>query len=416
MGEKEKEKRQEPISLLKLVTLGVSSSVLVVGGLFLLFAAYEAEAWLFWTAEERLDPDTLFGVGRNAVTLAAALGVGVTLFFSYRKQQTAEGAQALAVQAQNMALESQRLATETLQLSLDKHELERVSELRNRYARSAEQLANEKHAIQLAGIHSLASLADDWISMGNEDDQQVCIALLASYISGGKYDSDNPDQTPENVAVEVMSSRLQRDLLHSHKSWSSKIIRLNGAPMMGWTDVTITGGKHTFMGCHWLSIAPRSFTLEGGKLRIYGNLSHRTYPASIMGRFTGGSAGLTVAANSPNVTRFFKSKFDGSAVTLRALSDSSVSVVFSECEFISGRVTISRPDKFMRITFNSCRFVSHEMLRFAGSFDPANIALEDCTFRDTAGERPYSTEEFIAHLSQIRTVSKRSKGQGVHEL
>lgn len=381
MGEKENQK-QEPISLLKLVTIGVSSSVLVVGGLFLLFAAYESQSWFFWTAEEHLAPDTLFGVGRNAVTLAAALGVGVTLFFSYRKQQTAEHAQELAIKAQNMALESQRLATETLQLSLDKHELERISELRNRYARSAEQLANEKDAVQLAGIHSLASLADDWARIGNEDEQQVCISLLCSYIGHSRPPQEKPVDVSIVAAIDIVLSRLTLKAQSSDRFWGERRVAvMNGILQTLPRDMRITGGEITFKTYTPPHPTFERFEIDSGSLNYIG-LGETSIPAFDDCQFKGGSVQLrSDSSMEQDNFFFFNCGFTGSAVLIYTEREQRSSIVFDECHFSDGKVWITLGPLITHVAFIRCTFTSPEVIRIHSSRrDEVKLVLRDCKF------------------------------------
>lgn len=399
-------KEKSPIGLFWLLVIGVVSSIAVVGVLFMLFAAYETQTWLFWQSPTRLDQDTLFGVGRNAVTLAAALGVGVTLFFSYRKQQTAERGQDLAVKAQNMAIDSQRLATETLRLSLEKHELERISELRNRYARSAEQLASDKDAIQLAGVHSLASLADDWARIGNRDDQQVCISLLCSFVSGSTP-LDSSEGTPKNTACQVIFSRLQSDVIKTPKSWADSTLTFIRAPLATVPSPVFTGGKHTFTHSHWRSTT-QSLTVEGGLLRIEGDLSDQTFPRAIAADFRGGRVILFAKSQSPARIRFYRPKFTGTRLIINMDSESEkFAVSFQAAEFISGSIKFQHENKAPIVVFHSCTFTSAHIFVLDGQFSVDNFRLLNCKFADAGGEHPYSSEEFIQN-------AKASRGARTH--
>lgn len=400
-----KNKQKSPIGLFRLLIIGVISSIAVVGLLFMLFAAYETQTWIFWQAPTRLDQDTLFGVGRNAVTLAAALGVGVTLFFSYRKQQTAERAQELAVRAQSMALESQDLATRTLQLSLDKHDLDRVSELRNRYARSAEQLANEKEAIQMAGVHSLAALSDDWIEIQNEDERQVCVSLLCSYTSNGFDESSTSNanrNTPRTNAADVILSRLSPELSNTPRSWSDSSIKLRSA-VLGRLDVTFGNGTFIFDACQWSSLTAGPFSLEGGRLNIAGNPAEKTFPRFVTGEFTSGLAEFSLHTERYTSLDFRGSRFLGSRVRIRLRSNSRSRLTFTDCEFEAGHVTISCPNYPSKVIFRGCRFLSTRMLRIIGPFSESDIELIDCIISDDSGDNPFNTDDFLAATKLIRT-------------
>ncbi|MEI2279583.1 hypothetical protein OHC50_19170 [Paenarthrobacter ilicis] len=195
---------------------GFLASLVIVGCLFWGFMAYEvAELWPFNSAT-RLSQDKLFEVLRNAVTTAAALGVGITLFFSYRRQQTAERSQELAVEAQLTAANAQQVAADALQLSTQQHELDQnrrldalAADLRARYSKAAEQLASEQLAIKIAGIYSLAALADDWAEHGDLDQRQICIDLLCSpFRSYGSAQDGKNAEVLEQLTFGTIRDRL----------------------------------------------------------------------------------------------------------------------------------------------------------------------------------------------------------------
>lgn len=402
MGEKEKEHKQKPISLLKLVTLGVTSSILVVGGLFLLFAAYESQTWLFWTAKERLDPDTLFGVGRNAVTLAAALGVGVTLFFSYRKQQTSEKAQELASQAQENAVKA-------LQLSLEKHDLETVSEMRNRYSRSAEQLASDKASIQFAGLYSLVALADDWAARRNTDEQQVCISLIGSHTrSVGPSSSADQRMTASRASV-VLMSRLKSELLGTLRSWSDRDIDLFGVQLGFNLDrVTISGGNTYLHNCHFSTIQGiRGLNLTGGSLQVRSSDDETSLPQMMMCHLDKGYLSLSKETStskvSISITRTF---FSGTKAHIFLNSDLIAEVMFDECTFEAGRLDIFANSPVARFIFIKCIFTSPDVVAIYESLPTNNqFDFTGSTFSGDASGMADDPRQAITRTRPVRSPS-----------
>ena len=388
------------MSLPAVFASGIAFSALLVGVCFFLFAWQAADRKRWWLAN--LDQEAYFSVTRNAVTLAAALGVGVTLFFSYRKQQTAEKAQDLAVEAQKMALASQQLATETLKLSLEKHELERTSELRNRYARSAEQLASPQPAIQQAGIHSLVSLADDWQKVGNEDDQQVCIALLCAYVSGAAEQLDSltdSRRSPQAAATEAILSRLSPDVALTAKSWSGKTLSLHSAPILAAGDIAVNGGQQVYDHCQWAFGA--SLTVDSGRLRIKGNVSEETFPSNIGGQFRGGRATLFVEDDSSGQLVLQKASFLGSTVSLFLMTRSEFRITFRSCMFTSGRLALRT--RISMIVFEKCIFTPEQVVIIYGRLSSSHVKLINCEFLSDDGRKsPYSTEDFIKSVARNR--------------
>jgi len=95
-----------------------------------------------------------------ALTTLATAAVPALLLAGHR-QRTLEA-------ATRTAAEEQRLATE-------RH-------LRDRYTACAGQLGHDNPAVRLAGGYALAALADDWHTLGNDTERQVCIDLLCAYL------------------------------------------------------------------------------------------------------------------------------------------------------------------------------------------------------------------------------------------
>lgn len=375
-------KERQPLRLLWVFVLGFLFSLGVVAGFFWLFAAQAAGQWAFWDLDPRLSQDVLFAVSRNAVTLAAALGVGVTLFFSFRKQQTAEKAQAVAVAAQEIATKSQELATRTLELSLNRHERETVSELRIRYARAAEQLASDKPAIQLAGIHSLTALSDDWANLGNHIEQQVCISLLCSYTNAPSLWSDDPSHPPERTAVGIILSRMNPDVAEPQQNWTSKEIVFRGADLSdGMDNVTINEGHMSIKGSRWRpyrSVA--GFDMAGGTLGIQGNIGDGTFPRTINANFLNGvSIFIPGAGSREDSIMFYRCSYRGGNVTVWILEQFKGTITFQHCSFSKGNVDIwSTGNLEYSVVFEDCTFTSVSSLRV---FDQkVSLTFTECEF------------------------------------
>ncbi|WP_084510654.1 pentapeptide repeat-containing protein [Nocardia lijiangensis] len=62
------------------------------------------------------------------------------------------------------------------------HQREIVRALHDRYASVTVQLAHSSAAVRLAAIYAVASLGDDWNSIGDARQRQVCIDLLRAYL------------------------------------------------------------------------------------------------------------------------------------------------------------------------------------------------------------------------------------------
>lgn len=287
---------KKPMKLHLVFILGFVASVAVVAGLAWLYAAYETANLWPWSAEPRLSQDKLFEILRNAVTTAAALGVGITLFFSYRRQQTAEETQRIGAEAQQTAARAQAVAAAALQLSTQQHDLDQqrrqdaiTSGLRDRYANAAQQLGSEHLAVRLAGIYSLAALADDWAEIDNKDERQVCIDLLCAYFRSQSDENIATRKELVDATFQVVKERLAPDETE-RKFWGSTRIRLAKPgllPLLGPLCIE-SKGVLTIDEALILHRRVRDVQINGGRFRLTKIRAIRQVLAFFRGRVTDG--------------------------------------------------------------------------------------------------------------------------------
>lgn len=168
---------------------------------------------------------------KAALGIAAGLGAVVALTLSYRRHR---------IEQSQSHRDDQRLFTE-------------------RFQAAAEQLGHERPAVRLAGVHSLARLADDW-----EEQRQTCVDVLCAYlrlppiaqlpagVGGGDAGADsvlNVDQsvTPRDereirqTIVRLIADHLRIDTDDKTRvSWQ-------GLPL-DFTGVVFDGGVFDFTG------------------------------------------------------------------------------------------------------------------------------------------------------------------------
>lgn len=387
--------QKEPMKLQLVFFWGFLASLAVVGVTIWLFAAYETANW-WWPAQDpKLTQDKWFEIVRNAVTTAAALGVGVTLFFSYRRQQTAEQTQRIGAEAQVTASEAQRTAARALELSNKQHALDQdrrndsvTSELRLRYGKSAEQLGSEELPVKLAGIYSLSALADDWADLGNFDERQVCLDLLGAFFrlqaASGEASAASAVECKAAI-LDAITGRLQKDTA-ARKYWGEAKIRLaNFGSMRIISGLTLRAGG--------------LFSLEDVELGPFSRL--------VGVRLEGGTIGIDLArTNTGGRFSILKAQLSGGSLrclgTMTAGQDKVVSVslhdvtldgahlrfflpggsmIFTDCVFISGRLNFGT--SIDSVTFQGCRFEGDVFTR-AGLKAVASIrqlSVEGCEFR-----------------------------------
>lgn len=377
---------------------GFLASLGVIAGLAWLFAAYETANWWPWSAEPKLSQDKLFEIVRNAVTSAAALGVGVTLFFSYRRQQTAEETQRIGAEAQRTAAKAQETAAEALQLSTKQHALDQerrkdavTAELRTRYAQTAEQLASSHLPVRLAGIYSLAALADDWAGNGNEVERQVCIDLLGAYFRSSQTGQDaGVRQELVAATFDVVLSRLRPEGPEL-RSWSQSKIVLSdpgNLPSLAGGLLVKSGGSFTIRGARLRTPYIQKVEINGGQLAIDDLiLTNR-------GRFfledtTLLSGRLSVATRPERNEHSERPEFfvrnltlDGATLSLNV---PGTSIFFTNCTFKAGSfLLITEGVYFKHCRFEGNVFEEFDVVEPGMTVMAKGMRVEDCTFENDA--------------------------------
>jgi hypothetical protein len=364
---------RKPMKLALVFLFGFFASLGVVGGLVWLFAAYETSSLLPIFHGPRLSQDKWFEVIRNAVTTAAALGVGITLFFSYRRQQTAEHNQRVAAEAQLTSAKAQQTAADALDLSNRQHALDLdrrrdavTSELRTRYAQTAEQLGSTHLPVRLAGVYSLAALADDWAENGNEDERQVCIDLLSAYF---RSEQPGEDAVVKRELVEATLQVVQERLgtaTVQRKFWgSSRILLRDPGQLPSLRNITLNrGGRLTISGATVKSPAYwRDIELNGGHLNVTSLGELDSWFAIKSSRVEGGTLSLSVIQNRerekgsrPPRLELRQLMLDGRGKV--RIYAPGCQVVFEDCVFRDGSMTITTRSRLKgdSVSFTNCLF------------------------------------------------------------
>jgi len=185
------------MSLGLLVFWGVLITTVLGGSLFWLFTWAQSDNSVF-RAFGDVDGDEMFDAARTAVTVLGVIGLGGAALIAYRRQRTTETAQTTAAQAV------------ILSQSQFKHTTERA--LRERYTEAAEQLGSDSFAIRFAGVYAFASLADDWLTIGNQAECQVCVDVLCAYLrTPTSVYNDNDDGVDDEGTVSRPTAASQED-------------------------------------------------------------------------------------------------------------------------------------------------------------------------------------------------------------
>lgn len=384
-----------PLIVLILVGLGLSAAALVLLGAF--FSWLSLGTTYPWELDPRPSQDAQFGIVRNAVTAGAALGLGITLLLSYRRQKTNEQSQDIAARALSVSASAQETAAEALQLANKQHGLDverrhddSIRELHARYSRCAEQLGHVEVAVRLAGVYAAAALADDWYMHHEEDQRQACLDLLCSYyrIPGRDVDMQGSVSPVREAIWSTVLSRMS-DRCPELKRWTSTRLDFRNLPdaTNRLNGLLLEGGYLDLSGSNF----PRGLTVSscevrGGTLAIKGIKSPTTPILFQRVQLVNGTISADFDRASPEMAlRFSSCVFDGGQVVILLLTKW---VRFDDCMFRGSEIDFSWGINLEKVEFVNCKFFSDIGRRTMDAYDPSDwlkgvdVLVQDCTFEE----------------------------------
>lgn len=199
------------------------------------FAMIDTHPARWWPWSAKTHPG-LFELSRTAVPVAALVGGAAAIVVGIRRQRSTE--------------KTVELTARTAQITADAYALdqkragrEEVDRLRDRYTTIAAQLGDDAAPVRLAGVYAMAALADDWITMGNHREAQVCIDVLCAYIRTPRNTATSEevvaDTRVRETITRVITQHLQDD---AATSWSDKVFDFTEAHFTGF---------HSFSGARF---------------------------------------------------------------------------------------------------------------------------------------------------------------------
>ncbi|MFC4372065.1 hypothetical protein [Citricoccus nitrophenolicus] len=362
--------RKWPLGIV--VVFGFLVSCLALG-LAIWYFAYQATlgkapVWWWFPA---LSQDEMFAVIRNAVTAVAALGIGVTLFLSYRRQRVAERTLELSAQAQLQATKTLELSANTYELTRRQHDAEYENQLRNRYATAAQQIGEGNPSVVIAGCISMATLADEWHRLKRPADRDDCIRMLVAALPEGPR-ADNGNHLRRSTINGIFEGRMSPTGPYG-ASWSPSSIDfgVTHAPfgkILGWT---ITGSVKIHSDQLSLSsetAVVQSTTVRGGRLHIPMNSTQQDYLLFVTLALK--NAQLRVdfsllpalpAKENPSTLVFRNSLFERSSIRIDEPNSPCLprKIVFEACTFNNRTVRVPRNSSAYEFVFTGCTFADN---------------------------------------------------------
>lgn len=354
----------KPLSGWKL-TLWVLLAAFVIAMLMSFFSFLLRNDPFPWNLQAKLSTAEVGQVVQASVTSAAALGLGVTLLLSFRRQRTAEETQrtADANHAATLAL---------LKLQQDQHGDARIAALRERHTQASEQLGSPAAAVQLAGVHSMASIIDAWHIEGYAQDVQAGINVLTGYRRMAEF-TDEPEAAIAMEAAWAAVTNRIRTTTPAAQRWDADIdFRGIAIPAGGIRNLVVEARTVTFANSSVTAPDDPTDTFvrtkfEDTVIKAGGILDfNNTHLVSssldfVNGRFYIGEFRLGVFSSALGYLRFTGCKFFMTKVTLRARKAGVTRITFKDCKFEKGFLSFRGAESLESVQFLNCQFKEVEI-------------------------------------------------------
>ena len=376
-----------------LVLMGIGGSILILVLLGWYFANQEylqgcgtgcASWWWF----PPLESDSMFAVVRNTVTAAAALGLGVTIVLSYRRQRVAE-------QTLTYTAETQRLAVQAQELAADRLDRESLDTLRTRYLEIATLLNSGGDLNRITALHALESLTLSWRQFGNDMEASAAVGLLLSTARLVPQDTA-PGREFRQGTTRVLDRHFKADPGTAY-GWGSLTVDATGClSSKSISDWIVDGGNLTAS-----AEAKRHLQVSGLTIRDGDVFLKSTGPASKSDDDTAHTLtvermvidkGMVRIASTDNRAQYIMvvsdSVFNGGTVVFSGvLSDKKRrNYLFKKCQF-SGGIIKATSGVDVCFHFSGCVFeAAPSAIRWLAS-KGRTATFEDCTALSPEGQR-----------------------------
>lgn len=149
-----------------------------------------------------------------------------TAYITIKRQQALEEQNDLTRNQINLTREQINLTTKQ---NMEQNDLTRTSDLHSRYEKAANLLSSDSNMSKLAGVRSMAALADDWKRKKDYVQQQTCVDTLIDYlrteyiIEKNEYSGEDKyiDGIVRKNITDEICKRLQKDISENIENWSN---------------------------------------------------------------------------------------------------------------------------------------------------------------------------------------------------
>lgn len=386
-GAEEQERSGWPLPVL--VALSFVGSVLVLVLLGWYFAEHEyrrqcGSVCPDWTFIPPLTSEAMFATVRNTVTAAAALGLGVTIILSYRRQRVAE-------QTLSFTAKTQRLAVKSQSLESDRAARESLDTLHSRYLEIATLLNAKGDLNRITALHALESLTISWRRYDDDREASAALGLLLSTARLANDGRSLQDEEFQYAISQILDRHLKLEAKDPEGWGSLSIDATDCLGIRGIRDWIVDGGTLIASPRQEAHVFVDGLTIRAGTVR----LSSTVEPSSDVKqgniirnlRMMGGR--LEVSATIEDGTAagtIEKSKLSGGLISLSGYKADMKqrNYFFTDCEFKGTTIgaTAGKPDSF---DFSRCIFESDPSRSNWLQREERSLTFDRCSARDASG-------------------------------
>jgi uncharacterized protein YjbI with pentapeptide repeats len=317
--------------------------------------------------EPDLSSSTFYDLLKLVFGVVAGIGGVIALVVSYRKQRIAESAE----------------------------DRDRIRIFNERFITASQQLGAEQASVRLAGVYSLAGLADDW-----EDQRQTCIDVLCAYLRMPYVSEPSKAESAEGAAwrgfrevrhtiIRIIGRHLNG---HTNVSWRGCDFDFTGTVFDGgdFSGARFAGGIVTFIGAEFLGgvVEFNAVEFTGATVLFSGARFTSGIVYFIGATFASGDVAFS-STEFTGASVFFSAEFTGSNVTFSEAKFTGGTVDFGSTQFAGGSVTFSRAQfAGSSVDFTGARF-----------HDGADVDFTGAKF--ASGEIDFSLARFTGPVSFI---------------
>ncbi|GAB86845.1 hypothetical protein QBL07_024255 (plasmid) [Gordonia rubripertincta] len=275
-----------------------------------------------------------------------------------------------------------------------RHDAETIRTLRERYTAAVEQLANDSTTISQAGVYAIAALADDWLSITQTADAQVCINLLCAYLRSAPVDASATELPPDQPVRDTIMRTIAAHLTAPDPDESA------GTASKTWRDL-----DYDFTGAHLYDVNLDRVVFRGERTDFTDVHFHGQKASFRETEFRASRTRFERAEFHNRITSFHDAKFHSEHTAFFGTKFNGVSVFFTNAQFLGDA-----------IHFEDAVFMNQSVTSFAGaqvwcrkdiSFDVAEFHSSRTNFDSAEFHTP------VATFADVQFDSRRTSFQNV---